>query len=464
MHCQISINLDLFEVFEREKEEQEARTSSIRSRDPRRRIQVQASYSPSAAFSDSEDDVEEVSSEIRETSPVLSCSKDVEPVLKLCNRLAALEDVEEQAKLVAQIVSSLPDILSQSQALLLAESLSRGLQSHLSSCDGVESNLTTTAVFKLFPADESAATPSLLALLTSLATLEPRLGSHFIHFLVESDSINGETKRILYSKFCKARELKCQAGLLVDLRPCQNGDVALLVRVVPALFIMMPGISLGNVDLLYLLVSSIDGCQLLDLVQKVVAQCLVLLKADSCLPVLKASLSWETFEQVAFWQLYNAHDLPVNTLFDLLPLLEFRQHGEAITSVLLILKRKKPTVEILGHLFKRLPEKEDPSLPSLTLFWLRYSNTFQEVFATFLTRKEHLESKHERESVLKHTNLLLPSCHSLFSAGVLKGYKRLRAACSDEEKSRHDDLFLEIFSLWKNGGERSRKRSVGDIN
>ena len=124
-------------------------------------------------------------------------------------------------------------------------------------------------------------------------------------------------------------------------------------------------------------------------------------------------------------------------------------------------------MEILGHLFKRLPENEDPVLASLSLFWLRYSNTFPEVFATFLIRQEHLESKQEREVVLKHTNLLLPSCHSLFSsAAVLKGYKRLRAVCGDEEKSRHSELFREVFRLWKNNenvGERSLKRSVGDI-
>jgi len=463
--------LEAFEVLEREQEEQQqARTSSIsRSRDPRRRIvQVQANYSPSATFSDSEDEVEEVSSEVRESSPLLNSGKDIAPVLKLCNQLAALREVEEQAKVVAQIVSSLPSIISQSQALLLAESLSRGLEAHFIGHDGVESNLPTSAVFRLFPGSESAATPALLALLTSLDTLQPRLGSHFIHFLVESDHIDMETKRLLYNKFCKARELRCQAGLLVDLRPCQNGDIALLVRLVPALFNQMPDDSVGNVDLLYLLVSSIDGCQLLGLVQKVVAQNLILLKADSCLPILKASLSWETFEQVAFWQIYHAHDLPVNTLFDLLPHLEYTQHEEAITSVLLILKRKKPTVEILGHLFKRVPAKDDPVLPSLSLFWLRYSNTFPEVFATFLTRQEHLEGKCERDFVMKHTNLLLPSCHTLFSsAAVLKGYKKLRAACGEEEKTRHSDLFLAVFSLWKNKenqGERSLKRSVGDVS
>ena len=462
------MNFDLFEVLEREQEEEQARTSSSRSRDPRRRMQVQASYSPSAAFSDSEDEVEEVSSEVRDTSPPLNSSKDIAAAMKLCDQLATLKEVEDQAKVVAQIVSSLPASISQSQALQLAESLSRGLEAHFIGRDGVEGNLPTAAVFRLFPGSESAATPSLLSLLTSLATLEPRLGSHFIHFLVESEDIGGETKEILYSKFCQARELKCQAGLLVDLRPCQNGDVDLLVRLVPALFNLMPDASFGNVDLLYLLVSSVDGCQLLGLVQKVVAQRLVLLKADSCLPVLKASLSWETFEQVAFWQLYHAHDLPVNTLFDLLPHLEFKQHEEAITSVLLILKRKKPTVEILCHLFKRLPEKEDPVLPSLSLFWLRYSNIFPEVFANFLTRLEHMEVKQEREFVLKHTNFLLPSCHSLFStAAVMKGYKRLRAACGDEEKSRHCELFQAVFRMWKNkenGGERSLKRCVGDAS
>ena len=117
----------------------------------------------------------------------------------------------------------------------------------------------------------------------------------------------------------------------------------------------------------------------------------------------------------------------------------------------------------IGPSVKRLLEKEDPSLPSSGF---AIPTLFKKCLLPSSPGRssEHLESTHERESVLKHTNLLLPSCHSLFSAGVLKGYKRLRAACSDEKKSRHDDLFLEIFSLWKNGGERSRKRSVGDIN
>ena len=251
----------------------------------------------------------------------------------------------------------------------------------------------------------------------------------------------------------------------MDLRPCQNEDVDLLVHLVPALFDLMPESTIGNVDLLYLLVSSIDGRQLLGLVQKVVSQHLVLLKPESCFPLLNSSLSWETFEQIAFWQLYHAHDLPVNTLYDLLPHLVSKQHEEAITSVLLIFKRKKPTSEILSHLFKRHPEEDDPVLPCLSLFWMRYSNSFPEVFASFLTKLEHLEGKSVRECVFKHTSLLLQTCPSLFSSSVvIKGYKKLRSSCDEEEKTKHSDLFRSVFSLWRkmeDAGEKPLKRSKG---
>ena len=428
---------------------------------------MQRSCTPSAAFSDSEDEVEEVSAEVQDYSALVESDKDIAPALQVGLKLASLNGIEEQAKVVAQLVSILPEAVSLSQALLLAESISRGLKTHFSSSDGGGQghNLPTTAIFRLFPETEAAFSPALLTLFNNLATLEPRLGSHFIHFLVATDSIEKEVKKVLYNKFCAARELQCEAGLLVDLRPCQNEDVDLLVHLVPALFDLMPESTIGNVDLLYLLVSSIDGRQLLGLVQKVVSQHLVLLKPESCFPVLKASLSWETFEQIAFWQLYHAHDLPVNTLYDLLPHLVSKQHEEAITSVLLIFKRKKPTPEILSHLFKRHPEENDPVLPSLSLFWMRYSNSFPEVFASFLTKLEHLEGKSVRECVFKHTSLLFQTCPSLFSSSVvIKGYKKLRSSCDEEEKTKHSDLFRSVFSLWRkmeDAGEKPQKRSKG---
>ena len=59
---------------------------------------------------------------------------------------------------------------------------------------------------------------------------------------------------------------------------------------------------MGNVDLLYLVVSCVDGRQVQQLVCHVVAKDFHMFKKDSVQMALQASLNWETFEQYAFWQ------------------------------------------------------------------------------------------------------------------------------------------------------------------
>ena len=58
----------------------------------------------------------------------------------------------------------------------------------------------------------------------------------------------------------------------------------------------------GNVDLLYLVVSCVDASQIQTLVCHIVARDFIMFKKDSFQPVLTVSLSWETFEQYALWQ------------------------------------------------------------------------------------------------------------------------------------------------------------------
>ena len=60
--------------------------------------------------------------------------------------------------------------------------------------------------------------------------------------------------------------------------------------------------AVGNVDLLYLVVSCVDGRQVQQLVCHVVAKDFHMFKKDSVQMALQASLNWETFEQYAFWQ------------------------------------------------------------------------------------------------------------------------------------------------------------------
>ena len=57
--------------------------------------------------------------------------------------------------------------------------------------------------------------------------------------------------------------------------------------------------------------------------------------------MLTLSLSWETFEQFCFWQLISAHGIPIETLVSILPGLNFTNHAEALTTLLLLLKNER---------------------------------------------------------------------------------------------------------------------------
>ena len=317
-----------------------------------------------AVFSDSEDSDEEIltSTALEEA---LSPTKYLPELLKLTEQLKGAE-LEQQRQLVTELASTLNPDLPTAQALVLAERISVTLTADFTYQTSGTSP-PSRPIFSFFPPLCRPEGPpnSLFLLLTSLANLEPRLGYYLLHFLTTAQEIPEEDKICCYTKFCQMRDLSCEAGLLVDLRHCQNEDVSLLIHLVPHLYQLLPQATLGSVELLYLVVSSVDSGQLQDLVQQVVGQRLVLLDQASCQPVLQASLLWETFEQLIFWQLYLAHELPLATLLKFLSILDTKHHGEAATNVIYILKKKQPTVEILKHLFQRSPHREDLLLPTL---------------------------------------------------------------------------------------------------
>jgi len=115
----------------------------------------------------------------------------------------------------------------------------------------------------------------------------------------------------------------------------------MLCYLVPDVYMGFQNVALGNVQLLHLVVSTVDSCQLQDLVCQIMQGHLKMLKKESFTALLTASLNWETFEQYCFWQLIFAHDFPIDYVLPVLPKLQFRNHAEALTSVLLMLKQEK---------------------------------------------------------------------------------------------------------------------------
>ena len=64
-------------------------------------------------------------------------------------------------------------------------------------------------------------------------------------------------------------------------------------------------------------------------------------RSDMFESLFTTSLGWETFEQYCLWQLAIAHNIPLLTMMNVLPKLDFNDHAEALTTILLQLRREK---------------------------------------------------------------------------------------------------------------------------
>ncbi|CAB4057179.1 INTS3 [Lepeophtheirus salmonis] len=199
--------------------------------------------------------------------------------------------------------------------------------------------------------DHHAGRGPLLNVLAELYALQPRVGYLLLYFLKIDPRVSkreAKSKAGVYRDLCEAIDSKFSLDICLvnDMRQCQEDDVSLFVFLVPEVFSNFPKYAVGNVDLLYLIVSCVDGRQIQNLVCHLLSKAFVLVKRDSSSSVLNASLSWETFEQYALWQLLGAHDLPIDSVLPLVSKLDFWQHAEALTFISLLLKLEKPTSEL----------------------------------------------------------------------------------------------------------------------
>lgn len=122
---------------------------------------------------------------------------------------------------------------------------------------------------------------------------------------------------------------------------CHEDNIFMLCYLVPDVYMEFQNVALGNAQLLHLVVSTVDACQLQELICLIMQGHLKMLKKESFTSLLTTSLNWETFEQYCLWQLIFAHDFPIDYVLPVLPKLQFRDHAEALSSILFMLKQEK---------------------------------------------------------------------------------------------------------------------------
>lgn len=327
------------------------------------------------------------------------------------NRLQAEKDRETRCGLVEPFVRSLVEAEPDDAALkAIAKLLCNCVQDDVCPKEITETTLLDSIkspLFSLFKALSEATSTGkelLYRLLAEMYTYLPNVGYLLLYYL--KVQVRTETKKEdqplkvgVYKEFCQALEKKLDMCLYDDLSACHVSDNGLMMWLVPDLYRDFKQQTVGNTQIMRVIVSTIDSSQLHDLVSRIMQGTLVMLKSDNIQPLLKNSLGWESIEQFFLWQLVQAHDIPLEIITPLLPHLECRQHSEAVTAIMLLLKRYKPTADIIKHLFSRdVRENGDTLIFSIIKYWCdEYMDKVGELISGLLSTRYPATSPNKRK-------------------------------------------------------------------
>lgn len=215
---------------------------------------------------------------------------------------------------------------------------------------------------------------------------------------------NVKFKAEVYREYCGYLELKLPESLADDFEKCQETDANVLVWLIPDVYREYKDEVQNHIRLLHVIVSTLDAGQLQRLVCLTLQGNLMMFKSEDFTSMLLTSLSWETFEQYCLWQLLTAHEISVEDVLPIIPKLSYKEHAEALTSVLLILKQERPTADVVRQMFCRTVEEEDMFVVSTVMYWCQdFEDKVADLLAVLLSTRYPGTSPNKRKRPGKHS-------------------------------------------------------------
>lgn len=235
----------------------------------------------------------------------------------------------------------------------------------------------------------------------------------------------------VYKEYCNYLDLKIGESLADDFESCQDCDANLLVWLIPEAYREFKEAAQNHIRLLHCIVSTLDAAQLQRLVSLTLQGALMMFKSDDITGMLSTSLGWETFEQYCLWQLLTAHDISVDDVLPIIPKLSYKEHAEALTSVLLMLKQEKPATDVLRQLFCRPVDPEDTFVLSSIMYWCQdYEERVGDLIAVLLNTRYPGTSPNKRKRPGKHS---IPPNAPPSAELVLGHMEQIRVFCSEQD-------------------------------
>lgn len=324
------------------------------------------------------------------------------------------------------------------------------------------------------PEDDHRRQP-ILQLLVEMHKTTYQVGYHFLYFLkasnIKSDKVqeNNESSISTYRDLCKAAGLKDFAGFVIrDLRLLGEDDPRVLSWIIPDIYNSFAKQTRGNAELLQLVLERLDSSQLHDLVCMVLQGSLQMFDNSSFATILEKSLQWETVEQLFLWQLAKAHEIPVDCCLSVMPKLKFTSHsalvsnthGEALSNILMMLRRESPTGILLRTLLLREFRMEDPTVVTILQYWVqRYEDKMANLINEVVNNKpQPSPNKRKRnqstkasavplDQVLSHLNHLRTACGqtTFFALETMQDIlQTAQNQCTETQKKKYGDLFALI--------------------
>ncbi|XP_055295338.1 integrator complex subunit 3 homolog [Sitodiplosis mosellana] len=242
----------------------------------------------------------------------------------------------------------------------------------------------------------------------------PMIGYTILYFLKvhtklqsrKNPNSNVAFKTSLYKTVCDYLDKKLDDQLVNDLETLEIERTSIFLWLLPDIYREFNSIMINNKDVLKLVVSCIDSKNQRDIIYSITQGKLTMFKNDGILECVRESLSYETFEQVFLWQLVQAHDVPIESLQNILPELESSNHSEALTYMLLLLRGEEPTNELIRLLLCReAKSRGDPFVTSALRFWCQdYEEKLSEFIANLLISKYQNSSPNKRKRSLKNNS------------------------------------------------------------
>ncbi|CAL1583978.1 unnamed protein product [Knipowitschia caucasica] len=459
-----------------------------------------------AAFSDDEDEIsskgkkrefrfhpirEAIVEEPADITPWLDQLED--SIKDKVQQLQKTSDTETQCEVMQEIVDQvLEDDFDQEQMSSLSSCLSELFKEHFRG-DVLPDEITEESledsvgkpvclIFRnlVLMQEDNSGFSVLLDLLAELYQKQPKIGYHLLYYLKASKAANG--KMLLYESFAQATALgDLHTCLMMDMKACQEDDVRLLCFLTPSIYTEFPDETLRSGELLNMIVAVIDSTQLQELMCHVMMGNLVMFRKDSVLNILIQSLDWETFEQYSTWQLFLAHSIPLETIIPILQHLKYKEHPEALSCLLLQLRREKPSEDMVKMVLSRPCHPDDHFTTSLLRHWAtRHDETLAENIKAQLIKnnsqprkRQSLRSSSSKlaqltlEQILEHLDNLRLSLQNVknnfFSqTPILQALQHVQASCDEAHKMRFSDLFslAEEFEDAQNKPPKSRRKAA----